>query len=836
MVLRREKEVVKESYEKADSPFYRVFQSSPESDLTIKGLYEQLTQKTRDLERLRKYVTQLEEGEKGLVTELTRQLAQKDEEITRVSSLYSKKEAENRKLSESFEAHIASQREHAEKIKFLLLKKEQENGQNLTLLRKELEQKDAEISSLRGFLMENSRQAGLQLPKTGEEQVPDTQKQLETQITEMRRQISQLTSFITEKEKLMRSLESVFESRLAAKDEELQQLKRELGETTANRFLPQGDEHTASIVKGLKRELESRDLEVTSLRDRLMRRDKPVATHDVKHLELEKLKEELESKSRHLARAEKALAEEQKLAKSSESRLKEQISAMETQMDELKSFLIEKEKLVQNLYSAFERRIAAKEDEIRHLKTGLSRKPEVGLRSNAEKLEAEIQVKEEAAKIMAEEIARLREQSGLLRKRLEERQRLYFESEKAYEELIAKLREQHDSRAKALLQEASQKEAALSTALEEERARIKQERAVLKEKERQIEETLLAFNSTSQKLIALGGSAPEGSDMAELAGMQKALDEKKKYLEAKEEEIKGLLASTEEKIAELKTKEATIERKEQLLLQEQEALNKELEVLTSAGVEISRSKEYIKQKLQEVGSAPEQQMQSHIQLLKKQPAPQTFQPSAQSLGFEPTSEVQEAQEEEGMQSPKFPGIATQTQVQEAPSDAISEENSQESVVPAVTIKKTPIAKAIQKAPAKIERNIAKAAPKGKAKVVPKRGKKAIQQQKQKIIRTKPAAAKTLPQKPVAAAKPVQAGRPTSSQAPTEMAIGARDAAAHTEQELFTEMGGYSELDEIKSVVDVGLQHGDSIEQIKESLLTSGYSKQNIEKVLSGIRK
>ncbi len=62
----------------------------------------------------------------------------------------------------------------------------------------------------------------------------------------------------------------------------------------------------------------------------------------------------------------------------------------------------------------------------------------------------------------------------------------------------------------------------------------------------------------------------------------------------------------------------------------------------------------------------------------------------------------------------------------------------------------------------------------------------------------------------------------------ETAIGAREADGRADnQELFTEMGGYSEVDEIKSIAEVGLQHGDSIEQIRESLLVSGYSKQNL---------
>ncbi|MEK6853859.1 MAG: hypothetical protein AABX60_00870 [Nanoarchaeota archaeon] len=63
-----------------------------------------------------------------------------------------------------------------------------------------------------------------------------------------------------------------------------------------------------------------------------------------------------------------------------------------------------------------------------------------------------------------------------------------------------------------------------------------------------------------------------------------------------------------------------------------------------------------------------------------------------------------------------------------------------------------------------------------------------------------------------------------------------ELTAKPDQELFTELGGYSEVEEIRSIVDVGLQHGDSIEQIRQSLTVSGYSKKNIEKALSSVKK
>src|SRR3989338_4311608 len=69
----------------------------------INYLSAQITERTNELERLREYTAQLEEGEKGLIQELTQQLSIKDNEISRIAALCAKKESENRKLSASFE-------------------------------------------------------------------------------------------------------------------------------------------------------------------------------------------------------------------------------------------------------------------------------------------------------------------------------------------------------------------------------------------------------------------------------------------------------------------------------------------------------------------------------------------------------------------------------------------------------------------------------------------------------------------------------------------------------------------------------------------------------------
>jgi biotin operon repressor len=55
------------------------------------------------------------------------------------------------------------------------------------------------------------------------------------------------------------------------------------------------------------------------------------------------------------------------------------------------------------------------------------------------------------------------------------------------------------------------------------------------------------------------------------------------------------------------------------------------------------------------------------------------------------------------------------------------------------------------------------------------------------------------------------------------------------KEDFFRPESYSELNEIKSMIEVALQQGDALPKIKQSLLDSGYSKANVEKALRELK-
>ena len=567
-----------------------------QNSLRVKHLTAELAKKTNDFERLRSYVAELEEGEKGLIQELTRQLSLKDREIGRLALLYAKKEEENRKVSQAFESHIFSQKEHAQRIKDLLVKKEEENTAQIERLRKELESKEVQVQSLRQGLLSSSKHTSTVIQDTTvyTRQIGE----LHGRIDNKENEIKKLEKTLLEEQKTGKAIQSKLMERIAETSKQTEQLKI---------FMIDKER----VIKSLQSEFEKAGgSDSKAIHGRNSQALQPAAN------KIEELRKDIEERDRLLQRIEKAYSEEQKLHKSVQSRLREQISEMSSSIEQLKSILIEKEKLVHNLESAFEKRFAAKEDEARQFKATLSKKHETGIYVEIDKLKSEVKVKEETTKLMAQEIAKQAEQTAMLRKRLEERQRVFVESERAYEELIARLRGEHDSRIKAIVQASAQKEAALAGALEEERSKLRQEKTILKEKEMQIEEALRTFATTSQQLIKLGGtSGLMEESTAEISAFREHLDEsrkqiedKERYVAQKETEVRSMLASIEARIAELNEKEASVEIREKLLMKEQDALALELEVLSNAGIELSKSKEYLRGKMSAARSAEKQQM------------------------------------------------------------------------------------------------------------------------------------------------------------------------------------------------------------------------------------
>jgi hypothetical protein len=724
-------------------------------NLHAKNISEQLAQKTSDLERLREYVTQLEEGERGLMQELTRQLAVKDEEVSRVAALYAKKEAENRKLSESFEAHVVSERENAEKIKSLLIKKERENSVNIETLKREIGAKDSEILSLQKSLISKSSNdtdfRRIQELLQSESISGSANARQKEQLLFMEKQVESLKSLVSAKDETVKKLRALLESetvggstqlrlkeQLSFMGEQVESLRSLVSEkdVTINKLEEAFDAKCTNVTSTLRLELEQKKEELKGLKRMLFeaQRKSPNSSMQVEHgfalKQVEALNQKVSDMNNENQELQRSFIEEQKLNKSVQERLRSQISSMSLQLEELKSLLIEKEKLLQGLENAFEKRIAAKEEELSELINESRNRPEPRFHRDVDNLKEELKIKEQSSQTLSEEVAKQKEQIGILHKRLEERQRIYSESEKAYELIIGRLREQHHARVSSLITESAQKEAAMKAGLESERSRVQNEARLMKEKEKQIEETIVSFTAISEQMLKLGTASLPGEEGSLISAKQE-LDKKGKELESRELELKELLSRAEEKINELKARESVVEGKEQLLFKQQEALNRQLDILNNVGIEIGKSKQYLENKLEGIASS---------------------------------SEKDDGQEFE------LPEFQEMPRAQHMAENKVNEEALHSSIDANKPSKSRPLAENIQLKPIKSVL---------KANIPPLR---------------------------------------------------------NEQQELFSEIGGYSETEEIKSIVEVGLQHGNSIDLIKESLIVSGYSRQNIEKVLNNFSK
>ncbi|MBI3033610.1 hypothetical protein HYY72_00425 [Candidatus Woesearchaeota archaeon] len=92
-------------------------------------------------------------------------------------------------------------------------------------------------------------------------------------------------------------------------------------------------------------------------------------------------------------------------------------------------------------------------------------------------------------------------------------------------------------------------------------------------------------------------------------------------------------------------------------------------------------------------------------------------------------------------------------------------------------------------------------------------------------------------KPVLSALAVASSKPQDKTAPSFRIPDDKPVAKKVEMDinLQEQTLGYPEHEEIASMIDVALQHNESIEQIKQSLLSSGYSRENIEKALKNMK-
>ena len=475
----------------------------------------------------------------------------------------------------------------------------------------------------------------------------------------------------------------------------------------------------------------------------------------------ESLKEDLDRKNEEAERLRALAFSQERVVK----QLNNQVIEYKKRISRFETFLEEKELMMDKLERNFSQQLKNKDYEIGKLSGETSKqvgRKDLKLQEEIVKLKTKLEAKEEGLSELAESFANLKEKNRILGRRLEERQKLFVESENTYNRLVHSLREQHERRIKEIIHRSTHQEIILRTELDKLKAEQNGKEAEVAEKQKEIDDTLLQFAETSKKLLAIKGL--EGFSDLDISAAQ--LKEKEDYLKKKGAELASLLEEAAEKVSEANRKEAEIAKREEMLLKEQEAVNNELAILKSAGISIGMDRRYLKEKIEEY-AAPRAVEQ-----------PRAFR-------------------EESL--PEMPEI-----VEEKPADELEAVEAPALTAVSEKEEKADVLGILRKQPS----GIAKA-----EKPLPKKNGMVFRQAETK--------ARLLPKPPSRIMK-ARIERPKLKEALIKQA---------ERQDAFPEESGYGEVEEIKSIIGIGLQHGDSLERIEESLISSGYSKKNIEKAV-----
>ncbi len=637
------------------------------------------------------------------------------------------------------------------------------------------------------------------------------------------REIKRLRDYIDQLESSEKRISSEYSEQLRAKSAEMERLRRAfLGRAVAVKS-PEAKEKKAENenelgkLRGYIAELENSEKKISSeYADQIEEKDRQVKRlvnlirlkEDANRILSEKLDGKMRNERDYVERIKNAITRKEEfnreviekltveLARKNEEaehlrdaalrqgrlvkQLESEVVEYDKRQDSMEAFLREKDSVRQKLEANYAQQLKNKEYEIEHLSKDLRKQFDVKPAARGQEEIASLKIKLEAREAelsgLVQELASVKEQNRIALKRLDERQRLFVESENAYNRLINSLQLQQEKRVKELMRTNSQREVELKTEIEKLKAWQREKETLLAEKGNRIDETLLQFSEMSRKLLELKGSGSIEGSGAEAAGAK-----------GQQEEIGKLLKEAEARISEAVRKEQEVARREELLVKEQDAINAELSILRNAGVEVEKEKDYLKSKIMRYG-IPEKEAQ-------------IGQPSA--FGVEAAPEETAGYAAETM--PQDSGLPEAPAVQEAVEEIRGKSE-------ALEILRRP-AKAVA-----AEETLPQLPAETKAQAITAVKKPVFSHAKSRV--------KHLPRPPLRSIRE-KVERPKLK----EELI--RQSA---KMDAFPEVGGYGEIHEISSIIGIGLQHGDSVEQIRSSLESSGYSRHNIEKAFRLVKK
>ncbi|MCP3681172.1 MAG: hypothetical protein GY861_00640 [bacterium] len=723
--------------------------------------------KPRDSEitLLKQKIAEKDEYERKITQEFNKRLGAREHEIEKLGMLLSKEESTNRKLNEQLRDQISSQSEDAKHIKESILKKSKSNEQIIKQLNNKLMEKEEEVAKL--IALHSTKENELEQHRSKKDSEATymskrfTEKEQEIEkitqqfvdkersdersimhfkkeLDEKRLEIEKLKHFIVEKEGLSKKLTEHLEHQLAESEKQLSDMNSQLSnvkDTDLSDHVRKLRDHITikeRLNKTLSEELDRVKHEVSAYKQKLDdERSKLRKSENEIELEhaLARKDDELSYLSRRLAEKEKEIkritqqfvgkemADEEAIA-----HLRKDSSEKRAEIEKFKHFVVEKEGLNNKLTHHLEQQVADRERQIIELRSQINTQKQIETSDEVFKLKGQLHLKEKINHELTEEIARIKESVSTYKKRLSEEGQRVGESEVHYKDLIQTLKKKHENRIKEIIEQHAEHEVDLKSHIEHLKAKVHEQQILLEEKQQEVDDAIKEFHVKSGKLLELkrGRTSEPGVIPASLKEKEKSVEAREHYLVEKENQIKEMLNTAEKKIHEMTVRESEMARKEEILLKEQDALNREFKILESAGFELKKSTDYVKERI----SAAEQQA-------VQQPIHQQEAPIPQPI---------------------------ETTIPEP--DIIQEVEPIEPIKPRRVAKKRVVGK-----PVKVKNYLKK------------------------------------------------------------------DADSFFEGER----AGFSEVDEIMSVVDVALEHDESPEQIRASLVSSGYSQDLVDKALKRIK-
>ncbi|GEM_PF-6306226 len=508
---------------------------------------------------------------------------------------------------------------------------------------------------------------------------------------------------------------------------------------------------------------------------------------------------EKEAEIRHLTQY---YADKEQAYEAVQSQLSDRLKEKNRETERLKSFIAEREELAQKVEEQLQKEIAAKESELSELRHTKNYGKALALQRQLEHSEQIIKLKDSANKKILLELTSSKETGAILSRKLKGEQ-THSESLKAqYERIIAAIKTDNERIMKGLIEDYNARVAAAKTETERIRAELSSKESELQIQKHRIDEAIREFGIRAQQVISMRESIEPLEKAATQAATKAAIQASQAAQQATPQQAQEHTATTTKDELDQYAKKVKVLR-EALYRKDRELTKREAEMKQKEGGLLSRETEVkamistAEQRLKELERREDSGDRKEQILLKQQEAFNRELQALEAAGSRLMTVESELESQLTMTArqatPEIPTTAF------APPKAREAPQQPESIA------------VLEPAPQKIVMA---------EKIKPEA---TIQKPEPKPIKPAPAA---MPKATAHAIKPL-----LPKQQPAYMAAASEKPVGELNINLEEQTLGYSEVEEAMSMIDVAMQHKESIEQIKNSLLSSGYSKENVEKAM-----